>query len=527
MGMQTGSYDFTAAKEAYNVANDALSNASEFIVGTQTGSTRFWTGTSVTLTELKDGTQITYWLPYASKSETAQSKSISASELVPSETVTTSYSNDWLKITFINGTSSAWIPCYYGGTTRLTTHYGAQSAIRLTYKTGVSTSIPAGWWADANYNVDTYENRINYFGGKTGSKGVWATSCFMEDANGTYQNICTASNGTVTTSNRTTATTKIRNTNGFKVGSSIWYTNTSYNANTNISGSGVCYSNTSLIDSRYTFNTMTGTTAAGTTGLTVYKPIYLVGSINDSDGLFYLDTTWWTQTATDPSKVYILFGAVVDITGSGTAYYYRVVLYEKNPWYIYDGTRLVDYNEESSRKLKNQSAGLSEVISEVRDAVQTINNGYVRWDSTNNRMIQVTNPDGSQEIINDFLTAWMQFGMDSSDIATLSLGDNTNSNITVSTKGVTIKNSQGITVGQYGEGARIGAPDSQHISIENGRINFWAGNENNGENLVAYVSGSEQLLHIPRVVVVQSLQMGNWRWDATIANHLSLNWIGG
>lgn len=105
------------------------------------------------------------------------------------------------------------------------------------------------------------------------------------------------------------------------------------------------------------------------------------------------------------------------------------------------------------------------------------------------------------------------------------LNDNSSGSMLLSTDGVTIKNAQGITVGQYGEGATIGAMTSQHISIVNGQINFWAGNENDPTNLVAYVSGQE--LHIPRVVVVQSLQMGNWRWDATIENHLSLNWIGG
>ena len=91
--------------------------------------------------------------------------------------------------------------------------------------------------------------------------------------------------------------------------------------------------------------------------------------------------------------------------------------------------------------------------------------------------------------------------------------------------GVTIKNASGVVVGKYGEGATIGNIDSQHISIVNGQINFWSGPESNQTNLVAYVSNQE--LHIPRVVVIQSMQMGNWRWDASIEGHLSLNWIGG
>lgn len=180
-------------------------------------------------------------------------------------------------------------------------------------------------------DTNDIDNRILYFAGKTGAKGVWATSLFMEDAYGTYQNICTASDGTVTSSNRTTGT-KYANTNGFKVGSPIWYTNTGYNANTNISGYGNVYKTFQLFDTRYSFNT---TLTAGS--LTAYKPLYLVGTIH-SDGLYYLDTTWWTQTPTDQSKIYVLVGGVYDSTTSNC----RATLYEQNKWFRYDGTQLVE-----------------------------------------------------------------------------------------------------------------------------------------------------------------------------------------
>ena len=182
---------------------------------------------------------------------------------------------------------------------------------------------------DANTVVD---NRINYFPGKTGSKGVWATSLFMEDVNGTYQNICTASDGTVTSSNRTTTTTKIANTNGFKVGGKVYYTNTSYAANTNISGGAVVWSSISLFDSRYALNT---TLTANS--LTPFVPLYLVGTIH-SDGLYYLDTVWWTQTPNDTSKVYVHIGACWDSTTSNC----RITLHEENIWYRYDGEKLVE-----------------------------------------------------------------------------------------------------------------------------------------------------------------------------------------
>ena len=104
------------------------------------------------------------------------------------------------------------------------------------------------------------------------------------------------------------------------------------------------------------------------------------------------------------------------------------------------------------------------------------------------------------------------------------LSNSTAAKITLGLNGLSIHGNNDI-IAQYGEGATIGAINSQHISIVNGQINFWDGTELNSTNLVAYVSNQE--LHIPRVVVIQSMQMGNWRWDASIEDHLSLNWIGG
>lgn len=203
-----------------------------------------------------------------------------------------------------------------------TTNYGSL---------GSFNAVDRGLQETGDANTVT-ENRIGYFSGKTGAVGVWATGLFMEDANGTYQSICTASDGTVTDANRTTGT-KIANTHGFKFGSSIWYVNTTYNANTNISGQNVVYSAVSIFDTRYAFNT---TRATGS--LTPYSPIYLVGSVNHLDGLFYLDQTWWTQTPNDTNKIYVLVGGAFDSTSDNV----RATLYEQNKWFQYDGSKLVE-----------------------------------------------------------------------------------------------------------------------------------------------------------------------------------------
>lgn len=145
--------------------------------------------------------------------------------------------------------------------------------------------------------------------------------------------------------------------------------------------------------------------------------------------------------------------------------------------------------------------------------------------------VSIANPTGNPNenlyyelLLNSALSQYVSSHLSLTDAGLSILNDNSSGSMLMSTDGVTIKNTNGVVVGQYGEGATIGALDSQHISIINGQINFWAGTELDQTNLVAYVSGQE--LHIPRVVVVQSLQMGDWRWDATMENHLSLNWIG-
>ena len=183
-------------------------------------------------------------------------------------------------------------------------------------------------------NNTTVHNRIQFISAKTGAVGVWQTSLFMEDGNGTFQNICTAADGTVTSSNRTTATTKIANTHGFRVGGTIYYsTSYTYAANTNISNDSNVYSAVSIVDSRYAFNT---TLTANF--LTPYTSLYLVGTINATDGLYYLDQVWWTQTPNDTTKIYVLVGAVYDSTTSNCRY----TLYEQNKWYKYDGSKLIE-----------------------------------------------------------------------------------------------------------------------------------------------------------------------------------------
>lgn len=153
----TKATDWTLAPEDLQTdINLALSQSVEYIIGTQTATTSSWTGTSSTLTELKDGTQIRYWLPYAGSG------------------------NATLNLTLKDGSTTGAINVYRQGgyasssgvvsANRVTTHYPAGSSISMTY--GVNRVVSAvysgttytgtftGWFVDGAYDSGNTYNRV-------------------------------------------------------------------------------------------------------------------------------------------------------------------------------------------------------------------------------------------------------------------------------------------------------------------------------------------------------------------------------
>lgn len=91
------------------------------------------------------------------------------------------------------------------------------------------------------------------------------------------------------------------------------------------------------------------------------------------------------------------------------------------------------------------------------------------------------------------------------------------SSLLINSSGVTIRGADGNIVGQYGQGAIIGSTASYHLRVTGQRLSFM-----NATTEVAYMTGDK--LYIPSVVVVNSMQAGNWLWDASRSNHLTLRW---
>ena len=99
-----------------------------YVKGTQTASTGTWTGNLPDVSELYNGLTIDYWLPFAGSG------------------------NATLNLTLKNGVTTGAVNCYYSGTSRLTTHIGANNIIRLTYQTvTISGTEYTGWWATKAY----------------------------------------------------------------------------------------------------------------------------------------------------------------------------------------------------------------------------------------------------------------------------------------------------------------------------------------------------------------------------------------
>lgn len=295
-----------------NPINGDARNGIYYVKGTQTASTGAWTG-NIPVPALYDGLTIMYYLPYAGSG------------------------NATLNLTLSTGATTGAINCYYS-TSRLTTHYGKGCNIVMTYHPAGSISVDGTattdnrWVANANYadGNDTAYNVRNYYNSfVAGPNKIFPYTIIMQNSDGRWESIVTSSS---------TATSKARNTHGFRLGQiALMYANATYNENATVGNTNVFNSNTiSLCDHRYSFNTANDATS----GTTSKKPIYLVGALGN-DGLFYLDTTWWTQTlpTTADGKLYIYIGDAYD--------YYRMSFNIYHPVYCYTNGKIRQYSQDA------------------------------------------------------------------------------------------------------------------------------------------------------------------------------------
>lgn len=308
--------DWTPAPEDLQADIDTLQP--ELIVGTHgTTATATWTGTSTVLTEIKAGTRIQYKLSSAGAS------------------------NVTLNLTLKNGTTTGAKSVYFVGNTRLGTQYDINAVVDLIYDGSA--------WRVLNpyYNSNT----VGTYGGTVtaGANGVKNYSLVMRDTETTWVSLTTTA-GTGTSKNRYTG--KLYPDKVMYMGSNSAYAS---GATT-----GTCYE---ALGVNLQYSTNCGST------LTSGRAVYLVGTL-DSDGLFTLDATWWTQT--------------IPTTADGKTYIYLGLAYSTTNIYLVPENTLYQYFEGAFRTLRE--------IEEMKAA--KVADNYLSSDNTGIMVADMT--DGTQ-----------------------------------------------------------------------------------------------------------------------------------
>ena len=231
-------------------------------------------------------------------------------------------------------------------------YYGYNTEISA-ISTGLQETGDANDTAEAR-NIGLYYTRLT-----AGTNGMQPYSLIMRDGNDTWQSFVLYGNSAAT---QNTGTSKAKNPVGFKLGSRVYYLAKStriasgaQNANNEIKA----YIN--VVDLRYSLNITSSNTAShGAVGLTRYKPVYIVGTINSSDGLFYLDDHWWTQDepTTEDNKIYIRITNSVypDNANNPNGQYRADLISDGYAFYFKDG-RFQRYTQTSDSANYAKSAG--------------------------------------------------------------------------------------------------------------------------------------------------------------------------
>lgn len=361
-----GSTAFTSLNSQVTAIQNETNQKSELIRGTQTAGTYSWTGTSTTISQLTDGMEIRYWLPFSVAGGTVSG---SYSYYDGSQTTTGTNTGVGLTLTLKDGTMTEEIPVYYGSMSRLTSHYGYGNIIRMVYRENVRVNngnttyytVAKGFWCDANY--DTNSNYVQYSTAVTSgaNNGVYQYSLIMRDSANTWVSIATT-NGT--------GTSKSAYTGGLYYDKVLYHSSSSNYASNKTTST--VYDSIGF-DLRYSTN-------CGTT-LTNRKPVYLVGTINNTDKRFYLDTTqWYTQTVPTSAdgKTYIYIGEAYSS--------YQVWLATENKAYQYYNGRFITLEEikdlEAMSWINSTGQKAADIIAnwatDATSATTTINGGLIQ-----------------------------------------------------------------------------------------------------------------------------------------------------
>lgn len=158
-----------------------------------------------------------------------------------------------------------------------------------------------------------------------GANKIYPYTIIMEDSAGKWQSLVLSNS---------TATSKSKNTTGFRPEKMFYYHSGSTVSSSAQAAANTLYQAMNNVDFRYTVN-------CGTT-LTAFKSVYLVGTLNK--GLFYLSDSWYTQTlpATDDGKAYIYLGETYSTSAINFSVEHPIYWYKNGAVREYPDTGISD-----------------------------------------------------------------------------------------------------------------------------------------------------------------------------------------
>ena len=243
----------------------------EYIIGTQTGETNAWTGTSTKIASLSAGVCILYKLPYAGTT-----------------------SNATLNLTLSGGDTSGAKAIYFTNTTRVKQQFGVNAIICLMYD--------GSYWRVVNPYTNTTTNY--YDRNRFQTTGVKIKTAFTDD----YGLLCGDDTGY----------THLGSGSTFDLSHPLLYyaSTVDMEANTYTTNA---YSNFGTVDATYIKANVT---------LIVDKMVYLVGTV--SNNIFTVDSTIITQTPSTTGKVYLPIGLAISTTNIIFFPIYELVEYKNS-----------------------------------------------------------------------------------------------------------------------------------------------------------------------------------------------------
>ena len=297
------------------------------------------------------------------------------------------------------------------------------------------------YWVIQNLNYNTNTNTIGTLGAtkliagtnvsNASATTVYRYTLIMKKTIGdspTWVSLVTSSS---------TGTSKTRYTGGF-------YPDEIFYMSTNVSKSPYGYATGAPTGDSYAalgFDLRYSTNCGST--LVIGKPVYLVGEINSLDGLFYLDSTWWTQTepTMEDDKTYIYLGKAYSAT--------NVYLVEKNP--------LMRFYQGAFRT-EEQIAGMTAT-------------SYITYVDANNGIKVHNASDTSNYLqlnssaISMYKGSTKIFNTDSNGYVTVGKVDTNKRNVYITDSAVQIRNNTSV-LAEYGDSIKLYKPTTTTAAVE-------------------------------------------------------------